>query len=400
LAKWKEIGISHLKEIANLRERVKTLYYAIPPLLQEPAPNERFAVDGEDDDPWNFDYAKRNNDALPKIEPLTRRPRVRVRRHPVVIAAGLAAVGGGMGTAFGIYNTVQIKDIQKAIERHEERLNAFEQIFGEVSKDLIELQDEIHAILIKQLMDAAFDTGLVVSRLRAQYDAFQERFYRIQAVLQQAQHHRLALGYLDEATLKKIFHQATYRARQVNCVLLIRQPSDLFQLEMSYSYDGRQVLLMLHIPIAPAESTMRLYKLHKFPLPFSNDTFLVPDVDDVYLGISNTNSRLTIQYSESDFQGCHKMGRIYLCARSGNLKKYPEDTCLGSLYNQKYEQARDLCTFHLEPSREYVRQLKDNWFMVYSEVAVTVPMICANSTHSELHIRAGASKFHLTAGCI
>jgi hypothetical protein len=93
------------------------------------------------------------------------------------------------------------------------------------------------------------------------------------------------------------------------------------------------------------------------------------------------------------------MARIYLCERNGNLFKYPEDTCLGALYQQKYEDARNLCSFHLEPAREYVRQLKDNWYLIYTEVALTVPTLCANKSYSELHIRAGASKFHLTAGC-
>ena len=397
LAKWKEIGDAHIEEIKKLNEQARILREAVPPLQHDDGPNERFAVPAPANDPWNTDFARRVHEEAPKINPITRRPRTRTRRHPAaLIAVGVAAAGG---TAFGIYNTVQIEDIKKSIDNLEKRFIAFEQVFGEVAKDLIELQDEVHGILMKQLMDNAFDTGLLVARLRSQYTLFADRLRRYIDVMQQAQHRRLAMGYLDDVTLRKIFTQAQYRARQVNCVLVIRQPSDLFQLEMSYSYDGRKVFLMLHIPISPAESTMRLYRLHTFPLPFDNDTFLIPDVNQHLLGISNTNTRYTVQYSLADFQGCHKMGRIYLCERNGLFYKYPEDTCLGALYHQKYDQARELCSFHLEPAREYVRQLKDNWYLVYSEAALTVPMLCANQSYSELHIRPGASKFHLSAGC-
>jgi hypothetical protein len=163
-------------------------------------------------------------------------------------------------------------------------------------------------------------------------EVLNNRFLRLLAVMQEALHRRLALDYLDGATLKRIFNQAKFRARQVNCVLLICQPSDLFQLELSYSYDGRQLLLMLHIPISPAKSTIRLYRLHRFPLPFSNDTFLIPAVEENLLGISNANHRFAVQYALGDLAGCHKMGRTYLCERKGMLFKFPEDTCLGSLY--------------------------------------------------------------------
>ena len=66
------------------------------------------------------------------------------------------------------------------------------------------------------------------------------------------------MDFLDEGTLKKIYNVAKYRARTVNCVLLIRQPSDLFQLEVSYSFDGKKVAIMIPIPIAAPDATLRL----------------------------------------------------------------------------------------------------------------------------------------------
>jgi len=400
LAKWKEIGAEHLEEVKVLRERVRILYQTVPPTQEDDGPNEQFMVYTRDDSNWDLDFVKKPEpDILEKVEPRAKRPRTRVKRVPVAAAAAAGILGVG-GTAFGIYNTVQISKIWESIDVIENKLIAFEQVFEETTKDIVELQDEIHGILLKQLLDSAFDTGYLVARLRTQYHLFADRIVRYSNVMQMAQLRRLAVDYLDEVTLKRIFDQANFRARQVNCVMLIRQPSDLFQLEMSYSYNGRKVLLMLHIPISPAESTMRLYRLHPFPLPVANDTFLIPDVTEQLLGISNTNHRYTVQYELADLVGCHRMGKIFLCERNGLLHKYPENTCLGSLYQQKYEDARDLCAFHLEPAREYVRQLKDNWYLIYSEMAITVPLKCSNSSYSELHIRAGASKFHLTAGCI
>jgi len=396
LQRWQEVGRIHIEEVAHLRERIQMLHELMPP-LENPGdgPHGRFEVPSQSDNTWNKDF-KRFQSQTTGFPPI--RTLFRGKRHPAIIVAAAAAVGG-LGTAFGIYNTVQISKIWSAIEVIDKKLLAFQQTFEEYGKDIRELQDEVHGMLLKQLVDSTFDTAVLVARLRAQQALLRDRIERHFSVIQNAQYHRLAMDFLDEATLKKVYNQAKYRARTVNCVLLIRQPSDLFQLEVSYFYDGKKLHIMLHIPIAPPDSTMRLYKLHPFPLPFSNDTFLIPSVSEDLLAISNTNHRYTMQLSSNDLVGCHRMGKTYFCERNGLLYKYPEDTCLGALYHQRYDDAKSLCSFHLEPAREFVRQLKDNWYLVYTEMAQTVPMLCSNKSYSELHIKAGASKFHLSAGC-
>ena len=395
IAKWKEIGEAHIGEVKKLRNKVIALYEAVPPVHLEEPTKEQFSVHSEGENQSPLTFIDRSN--LPASEVASTRRPFRLPRAIGLIAAGIGLGVGG--TAFGIYNTAALEKIKESIKKIEDQLTIFKTVFTDFSKDINELQDEIHGILLKQLLDSAFDTGLLVTKLRTQYEVLRDRYQRLESVMQQAHDHRLALGYLDMPTLRKIFNQAKFRAKQVNCVLLIRQPSELFQLELSYTYDGRQLLLMLHIPISQAESTMRLYRLHRFPLPLSNDTFLIPAVEEHLLGISNANHRFAIQYSLGDLSGCHQMGRTFLCNRNGMLFKYPEDTCLGSLYQQKYELAMELCTLHLEKSREFVRQLKDNWYLIFSESALTIPLVCTNNTFRELHVKAGASKFHLSAGC-
>jgi hypothetical protein len=259
IVKWKEIGDTNLKEVKKLREKVKTLYEAVPPIQTEEAPNEHFSVPSSEPDELTF--ARWSDPNLP-IEPFTCHPRRRC--HPGLLVAG--AVAGIGGTAFGIYNTVELDKIKEAVKRIDNKLVAFQTLFNEFSKAIIELRNKIHGIFLKQLLDSAFDTGLLKAHLRMQYEVLSFPFHCQLSVMQQALHRRLALAYLDGPTLKRIFNQAKLMACQVNCVLLIRQPSDLFQLELLYTYDGRQLLLMLHIPISPAESTMQLYQLHRISL--------------------------------------------------------------------------------------------------------------------------------------
>ncbi len=142
-------------------------------------------------------------------------------------------------------------------------------------------------------------------------------------------------------------------------------------------FDGRIISLLIHVPIAPPDAFMRLYRLHPFPLPFDNGTLLTHNVKNEILAISNSNHRYTLQMSTVDLLGCHRLGKLHLCERNGLLNKYPEDTCLGSLYHQKFDIAHQLCNFRVEPAREFIYQLLNNWFMVFEPSPLTVPVVCA-----------------------
>jgi hypothetical protein len=97
--------------------------------------------------------------------------------------------------------------------------------------------------------------------------------------------------------------------------------------------------------------------------------------------------------------GCHSVNQIYLCERNGVLSKNEDYTCLGALYHSKYDLAKTICNFFVEPVREFVYQLLDNWFIVYSTTPLTIPTKCRNGSTKEIFIQKHISKFHLSPGC-
>jgi hypothetical protein len=70
--------------------------------------------------------------------------------------------------------------------------------------------------------------------------------------------------------------------------LLVSQPSDLLQLDLSYLYNGEMVTLLLQVPTVPIGSLLQLVKLHPFPLPISGNYSIVPDEDTQILAMSAT----------------------------------------------------------------------------------------------------------------
>ncbi len=102
------------------------------------------------------------------------------------------------------------------------------------------------------------------------------------------------------------------KAKAHHYQLMLRQPSDLFQIKTSYLHIGWDVHLILEVPMAPADSILRLFRLHPFPLPFTDWHFLMPDPASEILAISSSIDQLSVEMSVANLMSCHWINSAYL----------------------------------------------------------------------------------------
>ena len=382
---WESIGKSHILQMEQYLARVDNLFEVMPAASQE---SLRFAAS---------DFTKGEDEGLHPSEPHRSK-----RFAPIVVAAaiGLSGLLGLSGTAFGIHNTWaidQLKDQMSLLSQQHEVLRVNVE---RLDADSISMRTSINQILASQAIASELDSTEMLSKLSIKSAEILDYIIKCENTVQQAQHRRLAINYLSKDQVANIFYKTQQQAQALHAKLLINDPSELFQIETTAYFNGRVFFVVLHVPMAPIDGSMRLYRLHPFPLPLADKTFIIPNVKDDILAISNTPERFTAQLSSVDLVGCLKINKIHLCPRNGVLQSDPKDSCLGVLYHQHYDLAKTLCSFTVEPAREFVRQLRNNWFLVYSMTAQTIPLSCRNDTHFEMHIKKGASKVHMPNGCI
>ena len=189
--------------------------------------------------------------------------------------------------------------------------------------------------------------GLYDSRLSRIEHQIRNQLRSVTHALQAAQYNRLAVDYLSPNLIKRLFPRLRTTAQELGCKLLAEFPSDLYQLDTSLLFDGQNAHLLIHIPMVPTQSLLRLFRLHPFPLPFFEGHFLIPNVKNDVIAISNTTPRLHVQLAPAELTGCRKIGTTFLCDQFGVLFRNFNATCMGALYDQKFELARQLCEFHL-----------------------------------------------------
>jgi hypothetical protein len=290
----------------------------------------------------------------------------------------------------GLYNNAQIDQVQKELYTIIDSHNCLVEVVKLQEQAISTITDEIQDLTAVLHLTILQNPGYTTTRSSRIENQLKHRIEIAVHTIQQAQHQRLAVDFLSAEQLNILFLKLVQQAEQNGCQLLVPHRSDLFQLETSYFFDGADVHLLLHVPMVPKDSLLRLLKLHPFPLPLSGSYVLVPAVREDILTISSGFKRYSAQFSATDLLGCHVINNIYLCEHHGVLNSDLNTTCLGSLYTQDFEAVKKLCELEIH---------LNNWYLVYSRSVQSIPISCLNGTQTKKHLTKGTSRVYISPGC-
>ena len=315
------------------------------------------------------------------------------------LAGAIALPMAVAATAMGIYNTEQINFLKVELTKLQENQERLFDIVSRHSQILTDLSEGFELMLGQIRMQLLFNPALFDAKLTRLENQIRTRLRQVTHALQAGLVRKLAVDYLTPNEIRNLYVELVASSKRMRCDLLIDHHSDLFQLETSLLFDGDDAHLLIHVPMVPHEALLRLYKLHPIPLPLNSDYFLIPDVKNDVLALSTQDSRYAIQLSSTDLMGCFRSHQMFMCDRFGVLQRGYNETCLGALYNQQFEQAQHLCRFEVAPITERVYQLEKHHFLIYLPRSFTVPIICRNGSTTERHLSRGHQELHISPGC-
>ena len=306
---------------------------------------------------------------------------------------------GILGTFMGMYSQYQIDKLWSQVDGLRSEHNQLVEVVAENRASITKLEGQMKELNKSLAVLGKLNSGIVVSEISSMYRDLHAALEIAVHTVQQAMHRRLAIDLLTPDDLDKIFEDLTEISLAQGFHLLTEKPSDLLQVETSYIYDGSSFVLLLHVPMTPADSLLRLLRLRPFPIPFSSSHSLLPRAPSSLLALSKGKTRLMTTIDYSDLVGCHLVGNVYTCDRHGALRKDIKSNCLGALFEQDIPEARKLCDLEVVPREEAVLQLEGSWFLVYSPKMFTARKDCHNGTSSESYIRRDVQKVYVDPGC-
>jgi len=312
---------------------------------------------------------------------------------------GFSLAKGIFGTFMGIYNAVQMEKLRRDLNGVIETQNRVMEVVEDHQQQINDLNHEMAELKLRFRLFDAINMPLIQAQLNDGLEMIKANLEQATHAIQQAHHHRLSIDYFDPETLKYVYDTVTFQAAESKYLLLTRFPSDLFQLELSYLFDGINVVLFLHIPMVPQDSLLTLYRLRPFPIPFSPTMALLPKPTSSLLALSSSVPRAMTHIDHADLIDCHSVNQVYLCERHGVLKSHIKSSCLGALFEQDIETAQQVCDLELVPYEEAVLQLKNNWFLIYSPTMYTSYIQCFNSSSSAKAIKVRVNQIYVDPSC-
>jgi hypothetical protein len=178
---------------------------------------------------------------------LTPSKEYRIKRNPT-----FAILRGVFGTLMGWFNHRRLTNLRDQLKEVQGQQNWLLQVQAVTLHRVDELQK-----LMKDFVYELHNQQHIVTRYWTLDQVREQIRFNIQKLirtLQAAHQRRLSFDLLTSHRLQDLFAAAAIKAKVHHHLLLIHHPSDLLQIETSYIHDGEDVNLILHIPMAPADS--------------------------------------------------------------------------------------------------------------------------------------------------
>ena len=353
--------------------------------------------------------------------------KTRQKRFVGVALAG-AAVLGTLGTFLGLYSAVEMRSLRRALTELQDQQCLLVQITNEhdirlkqMAGDLVRITDVIE-LFIKN------NPTVLYAQLEEQIDLLHSRMQQTLQVVQQLQHRRMAVDFLNGDQLQAMHNELLNMAKAQDLTLLPTQISDYFQLECSWLRQGEDILLMLHVPCVHQKHLLKIYKYipYPFPLPspvpvlnhainhalyngsftvsdqgnfvtptFPEGLYVEPEAEFIATGMDRQYKLM----SNAELSLCDKHSRVLLCNEHQVLKTKMEDTCMGALFMRSEAAAQERCKFHRKRLEETVHQLSNTNHLVYSPDSFTTTIKCKNGTHFPLFLTTGNNRITVPRGC-
>ena len=134
------------------------------------------------------------------------------------------------------------------------------------SQTITGIENSMTEIQTTLVVAAAFSPSVVDACMPRIKNQLRNRVRLTTHTIQAAIHGGFAADYLNPEEMTQIFENIKVRAVEPGCDLLIEYHTDLFHVKASLLYDGKNAQFLLHVPNAPKDTKLRLFRLHPFLL--------------------------------------------------------------------------------------------------------------------------------------
>ena len=333
----------------------------------------------------------------------------RQKRVAPMLVVGVIA--GTLGTFLGMYNTWEIMRLKSRLNQSDKNHNMLVHVTQRQEEQINRITENMNAICLLISMMIKYNPTLISEQISAQIALFEHRLTIATNAVQQLQHQRLAIDFLDTSQMDEMHRAVKAIADERGYTLLPERISDYYQIETSYLRNGQDILIMLHVPCIIHSQLLTIYKY--IPLPFPVPKFIDTDsatIGDLInkrtgqtsIGVEDDMDALVIVpeaemiavskedhfriVTQGDLASCIKRNKIYLCENHQVLHTDLSNSCLGSIYSNFELGIKQNCKLTRKKLTETVYQLSSTNYLVFTPQPYKATIQCKSGTNTPIFL--------------
>lgn len=292
-----------------------------------------------------------------------------------------------LGTIFGILGLKDLlgldQDQQQSNQHH--LIQTVNQIRTELDLDKLnqEILDRRTKGLGRQLdlMELELQAQQDVDFFASKVDSFVQGTERIRQGIEQLHSQKLSPQLVDLQTVRNIWSSVTSFAFQLGGQPAVAFPDLIYQLPTSTLIDGRDLIIISHIPIVADHEGLQLFQLMSRALLLPTQ----PGQQAVVATIATEQQLLavnpqghSVQFSSDRLGECLRIGHAHFC-EALILEKALDKSCLSRLFRNNLRDLHLHCPITLETVDHIFLPAVDNWIGFHKEHE-QVRLVCRNGT--------------------
>ena len=293
----------------------------------------------------------------------------------------LGLIFGIAGTLFSLFNYINTPEYNEQITRNKHSISALTHIAKIQENHLNHLDFEVEANKRHIIQSFASEPSLILAAARNVVFIANHIISKFTSAITQLQIQRLSPQLLEGSTIVKIFQYLQTLANSKNMELLIAQPSDLFQIDVTYyfSQSSNELNIFIHAPMVKPAKLLQLYRFIKFPLTQTtgHNITMMPSMDQDLLAVGEDYQYKLMD--QADFLSCKQYGTTFLCKDRDVISKDLATTCIGSYYLQKLSSIQEQCKFNMVPAKEYTFKLGNDKWLISTPLPYTSTLRCPSN---------------------
>lgn len=208
--------------------------------------------------------------------------------------------------------------------------------------------------------------------------------------------HRMPQAWLAGAELHNIFAGLQQRARKMGGVLPLEHPLEVFDVPTSFTVIDRTIVVFTHIPVV--KEKQNLFEFMPIPIKKGEKHVLIKPRKELLLVAADNRVHKELNEMEVQ-QKCQTIGAYLICQSIGPMLRRMEDSCLGSLFDNRLDKIEEKCPVEDFGGEWAAVHVSAETLVMFTKEEQSLTTSCRNGTKVNYKVQ-GLKEVSNPKGCI